>query len=174
MATLSVGIGEIQVSCCPDDVITALGLGSCVSIILYDRRTGTVGAVHAMLPTRKGLSEASDKRPGRYVDEGLEKILDMMGVRNGHGGRLTCALVGGAAMFEFTGPSTLDIGKNNLKMSHEMLRHYGIPIVASDTGGSNGRSVTVSVSDTIVRVRTVGVERVLTSLACGVAAKNVA
>lgn len=172
MANLSAGIGEIQVSCCPDDVIIALGLGSCVTIIVYDRPNGAVGMMHALLPTRKGLREAQDDRPGRYVDEGLHCMLNMMGVRSGHRGRLVGALVGGAAMFQFTGPSNLDIGTNNIEMSRQMLRHLNIPLVASEVGGTQSRSVTVTVADAAVRVRSIGSERLLTSLAaiCGAVA----
>lgn len=167
MATLSIGIGEMCVSSRPDDEIVALGLGSCVAIVLYDQCTTTVGAIHAMLPTRKGLRDSDGERPGRYVDEGLEKLFEMMRVRAGHGTRLACALVGGAAMFEFTGPSTLDIGKNNVKMSHELLKHFGIPILASDIGGNQGRSVMVAVGGAVVHVRTVGAQKPLVSLAQG-------
>ncbi len=163
MAKLSVGIGEIQTSTAPDDVIMALGLGSCVGIVFFDGRTGTVGVAHCMLPACR--TEREDDKPGRYVDRAVDELLSRMGVCDIFAGRLVAAVAGGASMFQFTGPSTLDIGRQNIEAAERLLRGRSIPTAARDVGGCSGRSLIVHVTDGRVVVRTEGNERELTVLA---------
>ncbi len=169
MAPLSVGIGELQVSNNPDDVITALGLGSCVAIILYDRPTSTYGMLHAMLPTASGKNERG--KPARSVEDGLPALVKAM-IRAGAKGRgLEAVLVGGAAMFEFTGPSVMDIGDRNVEMAGKLLQERRIPILVKDVGGSSGRTVILEVGSGNVLVRTQGSAKQLICLRERVARK---
>lgn len=163
MAKLSVGIGEIQTSTAPDDVIMALGLGSCVGIVFFDALTGTVGVAHSMLPVCK--TERDDDKPCRYVDRAVDQLLLRMGVPACFTSRLVAAVVGGASMFQFTGPSTLDIGRQNIATAERLLRSHSIATAASEVGGSSGRSLIVHVADGRVVVRTEGNERDLIVLA---------
>ena len=154
MAKLSLGIGEIHVTGNPDDVILALGLGSCVALVLFDPSTDIIGAAHCLLPTHKPNPRESDDKPGRYVDIALPNIISQMGIAFSRLPILTSALVGGAAMFQFAANSALDIGKQNIAVASAMLEEYSIPLLASDVGGSQGRSVTINVADATVHVRT--------------------
>ena len=65
----------------------------------------------------------------------------------------------------FTGPSTLDIGRQNIEAAERLLRGRSIPTAARDVGGCSGRSLIVHVTDGRVVVRTEGNERELTVLA---------
>ena len=162
MAPYSVGIGELQVSKKPGDVISALGLGSCVAIVLHDPRTGTIGMLHALLPESEKPGESS--KPARFVDPGLPNLLkrmDKIGVRRN---QLSAVLVGGAAMFEFTGAPLMDIGARNVATARKLLAEYGIPIVAEDVGGNRGRTVTVQVGEGSVTVRADGNQKCLICL----------
>lgn len=164
MARLSVGIGEMQHSCSADDVIVALGLGSCVAVVLFDPVTEAVGMVHCMLPTCNSGNPVVDDRPGRYVDAGVPELIRRMGHSPGPRCKLVAAMAGGAAMFQFTGPSSLDIGRHNAEVAERVLSSFGIRILASDVGGSQGRTVSVAVGDPLVTVRSVGNETVLTHM----------
>ncbi len=172
MAPLSTGIGELEVSNNSDDVITALGLGSCVAIILYDPSTGTVGMLHAMLPTSTGQQDPS--KPARNVEEGLPRLLEAMRKAGARRQALCAALVGGAAMFEFTGPSMLEIGSRNIDVARKMLKDYHIPLLASDVGGNRGRTVLVKVANATVTVRMEGNQKELVCLSCKAALKRAA
>ncbi len=154
MAKLSLGIGHIHVTNSPDDVIVALGLGSCVALVLFDASTGTIGAAHCMLPARRADARESEDKPGRYVDVALPNIINQMGITSSGSRALTSALVGGAAMFQFAADSVLDIGTRNIAVASAMLDDYDIPLLAADVGGSQGRSVTINVAAATVRVRT--------------------
>jgi len=164
LARLSVGIGEIKVSRQPGDIITALGLGSCVAIVLSDNAIGAVAVAHCMLPLQTDGGAKDPEKPGRYVDGALPQLISDLEALGSRCERLVSALVGGAAMFEFTGPTTLDIGSRNVDTARAVLREYGIPLVASDVGGGQGRTVTVEVADATVHVRTMGAEKKLVSL----------
>ena len=164
MANLSVGIGEIKASRQPGDIITALGLGSCVAIVLSDNAIGAVVVAHCMLPLQTDGGTKDPEKPGRYVDAALPQLISDLDDLGSRCEGLVSALVGGAAMFEFTGPTTLDIGARNVDRAREVLREYGIPLMASDVGGSQGRTVTVAVADATVHVRTMGAEKELVCL----------
>lgn len=164
MANLSAGIGQICVSACPDDVITAVGLGSCVAIVLYDSFCDQTGVVHCMLPADTRRKTDANDRPGRYVDTGATELMRRMSVPQQRVSRLVAAIVGGAAMFDFKGPSELDIGKSNIAAAKAILREYEVPVLASDTGGNQGRTLRVVCDDGTVTVRTLGQQRTLICL----------
>ncbi|MFO7946007.1 MAG: chemotaxis protein CheD [Armatimonadota bacterium] len=164
MANLSAGIGQICVSGCPDDVISAVGLGSCVAVVLYDGFSDQLGVVHCMLPADKGRQADASDRPGRYVDTGVTELVRRMSVPPQRVSRLVAALVGGAAMFEFNGPSELDIGKSNITAARQILCEFQVQVLAADTGGNQGRTLKVQCDDGTVTVRTLGQERTLICL----------
>ena len=172
MAKLSLGIGHIHVTNSPDDVIVALGLGSCVALVLFDARTDIVGAAHCMLPVQKADTCEAGEKPGRYVDAALSRLLSDMRDLGSRCDALVSALVGGAAMFEFTGPSTLDIGARNVDTARQVLREYAIPLLASDVGGNQGRTAPIHVADATIHVRTMGAEQELVCLRRRAAAKR--
>ncbi len=160
MANLAAGIGEICVGR-SGDTISAIGLGSCVAIVLHDPRTDKIGVVHSMLPAAKNPQADADERPGRYVDTGIAELLVRMSVPPNRVSRLTAVMVGGAAMFEFGDSTTMDIGKKNIAATERVLAEYDIPIVKADTGGSQGRTVKVQCDDATVTVRCVAESRKL-------------
>jgi len=164
LARLSAGIGEIRASRQPDDTITALGLGSCVAIVLADNSIGAVAVAHCMLPAQPADTREHLEKPGRYVDAALPHLLSHMRDLGSSCNGLVSALVGGAAMFDFTGPTTLDIGSRNVDTARQVLRESGIALLASDVGGNQGRTVTIEVADATVYVRAMGVEKQLVSL----------
>jgi chemotaxis protein CheD len=163
--TLYAGIGEMHVSGRPEETLAAIGLGSCVAIILYDPQTGLAGMAHCLLPAeRPGKPSTSDK-PALYVQTGLPTLIQAM-LRAGASKAALCAvLVGGAAMFDFGGRSLLDVGSDNVAAARAALQSHGIPLVASDLGGNQGRSVNLCIGDPCVMVRMDAKERRLISLA---------
>ncbi len=56
-------------------------------------------------------------------------------------------------MFQFSGPSMLDIGNQNIKKATEMLKAEGIPLVAAELGGHQGRTATLHIANGTVTVR---------------------
>jgi chemotaxis protein CheD len=118
-------------------VVLKTTLGSCVGIILADRRNEVFGLAHVMLPE----SLPHDETPGKYADSAVPALVALMAGRaGGASGKLEAYLVGGASMFEAAGIMT-DIGNRNVEAAHRAVRRLNIPVVFDDTGGRLGRTV---------------------------------
>jgi chemotaxis protein CheD len=130
-------------------VILKSTLGSCVGIILADRRNQVYGLAHAMLPEKV----PGDQTPGKYADSAVPALLALMEQLAGAPpGKLEAFLVGGAAMFEASGLS--DIGERNVRVARQAVGRLGIPVVFDDTGGSLGRTVLFDCQSATASVRT--------------------
>jgi chemotaxis protein CheD len=78
-------------------------------------------------------------------------------------GPIAGKLAGGAALFgNLLGSGGTQMGARNVAAARAALAAAGIRLVAEDTGGANGRSVSLDVSTGAFTVRSVrGEERVL-------------
>jgi len=154
-AGLGVGIGEIVVSTERGVVITALGLGSCIGVVMMDPSAAVAGMAHVMLPeSRAGATTP----PGKFADTAVPALLAAVLDRGGRRERLVTKLAGGAQMFGGSGAGVLNIGERNAVAVHAALTGVGIRARATDTGGGFGRTVQVEVGAAAVIVRRVGAE----------------
>ncbi|MDD3622666.1 MAG: chemotaxis protein CheD [Methanofollis sp.] len=128
-----IGIGEYYVG---GDPMTTIGLGSCIALILHDKRHGVGAMAHVMLPESKGQTD----RPGKYADTALGILLEGLDSFGSRNGSLRAKMVGGANMFGFN-DNNLNIGERNIEAVHLALDHQHIPLIAEDIGGKVGRSV---------------------------------
>ena len=153
----SVGIGQIVASADPGVVISALGLGSCIGLVLADAHAGVAGMAHVMLPaSRPGASGP----PGKFADTAVPALLDQVLRLGADRVRLQAKIAGGAQMFGggAAAASMMNIGERNATAVREALKAIGMRVRAADTGGNAGRSMQVSVSGGAVTVRAVGGE----------------
>jgi chemotaxis protein CheD len=145
---VSVPIGRWAVAAAPTRIQTLLG--SCVAVVLHDR-VGKFGALaHVVLPDSRGAAD----HPGKYADTAIPAMLAELKGRAGPAivGRLTAKLVGGAAMFQTTGPVT--IGASNGEAAERILAGLGIPVVGRDLGGDSGRRVVFDIATGRLSIRT--------------------
>lgn len=143
-----------------DVIISTLGLGSCVAIMLYDGSSRIGGLAHILLPS-EGLSLDSDNR-AKFPSTAIPLLVEDMRKR-GAWGRPMAKIVGGASMFASLLPSGgINMGERNVEATKRVLRLAEIPLVASDTGGEHGRSVYFHLNDGRVVVKSLKMgERVL-------------
>jgi chemotaxis protein CheD len=132
---VKVGVGDLAVAS-DGATLTTSGLGSCVAIALVDPETDARGLLHAMLPSANG-TVSHTPRPAKYVDSGLDALVDELASAGASPGRLEARLVGGAEMLDLTAA----VGPRNVASARESLERTGIPIVASDVGDAVGRTV---------------------------------
>lgn len=133
-----IGIGEHAVAAEPA-VISTSGLGSCVGIGLYDGN-GRGGLAHCMLPSATEAGNDDPEKPAKYVDTGIEVLRDELVEAGATPGRLRAVLAGGSDMLGFSdGPA---VGERNVAAARTVLEERGIPILAAETGGEQGRSLT--------------------------------
>jgi chemotaxis protein CheD len=147
-----VRMGELAVSSAPGHVLVSLGLGSCIGLALVDRRMGVAGLAHIVLPQSQGhVNENTRKFADLAVPELLAELVEA-GARKV---RLEAVVVGGASMFAVSAAS-LEVGQRNEAAVLELMKAHRIPVVASATGGSKGRTIRVEVGTSAVTVREAG------------------
>lgn len=134
-----------------DAVVSTLGLGSCVAIILYARASRVGGFAHVLLPDESFSRERTNA--AKFATTAVPMLLAALEAR-GAKGPIVAKLVGGASMFGTLLPAGgVNMGDRNAEAARQALADAGIPIVAEDTGGDFGRSVFLNVADGTVRVR---------------------
>lgn len=153
---ISVGVAEHGVATNGETLRTS-GLGSCVAVALYDPRSETRGLLHAMLPDRDERAPPTASA-AKYVDSGIDSLLDRMADAGGVSTRLDARLVGGSEMIDLAGEA---VGPRNVEAAKAELEARSIPVVASDVGGGVGRTVNFE-ADGSLHVRGAdGFERIL-------------
>jgi chemotaxis protein CheD len=146
----AVGIAEVKTARSPDR-LTAYGLGSCVGISLYDRQNKIGGMAHVMLPSSQLYSRTAV--PGKYADTAIESLLKALLEEGANLTALEAKLVGGANMFASIIPQAVPIGMRNVSASRDKLLEKGIPVLAEEVGGSQGRTVFFSLLDGRMEIR---------------------
>lgn len=148
-----VQIAELAVACDPDGELVAVGLGSCVALVLLgatDERRRTCGLAHVLLPVG---SRGEGAGPAKYADRAVPALMDAMLLAGTRRHTLRAALIGGASMFGFTSASGQDIGERNVVALEHALHSARVPLTALDVGGGSGRSVRVEPGPGRVLVR---------------------
>lgn len=154
MKIVKVGMADLAVSKSPC-IITTLGLGSCVGIVLYDRKNKIGGLAHIMLPSSLDIKNNSNK--AKFADTAIEILIEKMIKIGANKNNLIAKLAGGSQMFKFgTQNEILRIGDRNVTASKKKLKECGIPVVAEDTGGNYGRTIELNCEDGSLMVRTIG------------------
>ena len=134
-----VGMADLNI-CLAPEVITTLGLGSCVGIVLYDSSIKLGGMVHIMLPDSTKIIHNENKY--KFADTGIRALLDIMVSKGAIQSRITAKIAGGAQMFGFQSTSDLlRVGEKNVEATKLQLNELNIPILAEDTGANYGRTI---------------------------------
>ena len=108
-----VRMGEIAVATGAGVLRTLLG--SCIGLVLYDRRARAGGLAHIVLPN----SQERTDQPGKYVDTAIPELIKQIESAAGGKLRLTARYAGGANMFSTANDAT--IGFQNAQRIHETL-----------------------------------------------------
>jgi len=159
--SIPVGMAEVKVSKTAEDSLSALGLGSCIGVCVYDSRARVAGLAHVMLPDSTATRGTDRVVEGKFADTAVPVLVQRVEALGGRRANLRAAIAGGAQVFSFASSSpALAIGSRNAEAVVGALRSAGIPLLAQDCGGSVGRTVTLDVASGLVRVRVVGGEPV--------------
>lgn len=136
---IKVGMADANI-CHSPDVITTLGLGSCVGVALYDKTTKIAGLVHVMLPDSTKVRQNQNK--AKFADTGIDMLIDMMRKEGANRSLLTAKIAGGAQMFAFgSNNDMLRVGQRNVEAVKAKLKELGIRILVEETGENYGRTV---------------------------------
>ena len=153
MGIIVVGMADLKVAKSPD-ILTTLGLGSCVGITLYDKLKKIGGLAHVMLPTYKGYE---GQNIAKFADSAIIELVNQLSRIGAARTQLVAKLAGGAHMFGRTQSNDmLKIGERNAAASLAILKQLGIPVQANDTGGSHGRTIELYIDTGALKIRSVG------------------
>jgi len=139
MATIKVGMADLNI-CKAPNMITTLGLGSCIGIAMYDPVTKVGGLAHIMLPDSTQMR--NNANIAKFADTGIEELLQRVIRAGANRNRLVSKIAGGAKMFEVSGMSNVsNIGERNALAAKQKVRELKIRLIAEDTGLNYGRTV---------------------------------
>ena len=155
MKTVIIGIAECSIIKPPDKIAT-LGLGSCCGVVLYDRLTKLAGMVHVMLPLAGSFKDNTNK--AKFADSGVLLLHNELLAAGASRRNVVAKLAGGAHMFAHSAVQSdlLKVGERNVHVCREMLMQQGIPLVAEDTLGTHGRTITFDPLTGMLHIKTVG------------------
>jgi chemotaxis protein CheD len=150
----AIGIADVRVGG-PGEVLAVIGLGSCVAVAIRDavRRRGSLA--HIMLPQQGYGRRRPDENMRKYADVAVPeaiRALEQIGCRRAD---MAAKIAGGASIFELGRGDLGDIGSRNAEAVVKVLAAEGIPLVAADTGGREGRTVEFLIDTGELVVRTV-------------------
>lgn len=169
--TITVEMGEIAVSRSPAERLTAVGLGACVALCLYDPQSLMGGMAHIVLPqssapATQGRRAAIPSLPGKCADTAVSNLIAHLHERGADPRRLYAAIAGGARIFSHAPDvgglgaspvlSRLEIGARNIVTVRAALEATGIPLLAMEVGDCCGRTVTLCIDTGNVLVRRIG------------------
>ena len=151
---IKVGMADLKVAKAPN-ILTTLGLGSCIGLTLYDPQAQIGGLVHYMLPDSTKLK--NNGNIAKFGDTGIRELLDQMIKAGAVQRRLVAKIAGGACMFEISSSSTMgNVGLRNTEEAKLILAELKIPLIAEDTGLNYGRTVELDCSNGDFVIKAVG------------------
>lgn len=153
---IKVGMADLNTAKAPD-VLTTLGLGSCIGLTLYDPVAKVGGLVHYMLPDSTKLRNNSNI--AKFGDTGIRELYRRVISEGANKRRLVAKMAGGAKMFEASGLSGIgNVGDRNAEEAKIILKELGIPLIAEDTGLNYGRTVELHCDTGEFYIKSVGKE----------------
>ena len=150
---IKVGMADYKVGRSPSTLIS-YGLGSCIGISLYDPQRKIGGLLHIMLPdsTQARFSD----NPAKFADTGIPLMINDVIALGASRSRLVAKIAGGAQMFAFSNATDImRVGTRNAETCKQILRKNGIKVIADDTGGNYGRTVSIDLSTGSYKVKTI-------------------
>lgn len=133
--------GELFASAEPYQVKTILG--SCVAICLWDKRRGAGGMNHFLLPSSRDGQPVSL----RYADQATRTLLERLQTLGCQPPNLRAKIFGGAALFQTRDLYPGTLGAKNVAAALELMESAGIPVIARETGGPQGRKLLFNTDD---------------------------
>lgn len=146
---VSIGLGKAAFSNDIKDVFVIHGLGSCIGLALYDKRSRCGGLCHIVLP----VSENPDpEEPARFANTAVPWAINKLLELGANRMNLVAKIVGGASLFGSSSP-LLNIGERNIEAVSAALDIHRIPLAAQEVGGDKGRTMALYIADGRVEVR---------------------
>jgi len=156
MQEINLKIGEMEITTNHGLILVASGLGSCIGLAVYDKKSRMAGMAHIALPDSSIKHEKDvDEEFGKYADTAVPAILERMLSLGSKKDDLIIKIAGGANIYNFKEDSSLfNIGERNVQAVEEAVKGLNLSITKADTGGNIGRSLKLSVINGMFYLKT--------------------
>ena len=162
MSRVAVGIADLRTGG-PGEVLAAVGLGSCVAVAIRDRLRLRGSLAHIMLPQQSDGRRRAGENMRKYAEVAVPEAIRALEYIGCHRADMEAKIAGGASIFDSgRAADGSDIGSRNVEAVIRILAEQGVPLLASDVGGREGRTIEFSIDTGELSVKTVrGSRRVL-------------
>lgn len=106
-------------------------LGSCVAVVISNRKAGVAGICHYIRPRLPGNAQPR----AVYGTVAIISLIRLLLERGGSAGDLEAQVIGGS---DLPGRS---LGKENADIAVKILKKRGVHIASADVGGNKGRKI---------------------------------
>jgi chemotaxis protein CheD len=151
-AATVVGLGALHATSDADAVLVTYALGSCLGVAVYDPVACVGGLLHAMMPRSDVAAERAEAQPGLFVDTGIPALFRACYALGARKERLIVRLAGAASTRDLDGDH-FQIGRRNLLMARQLFWKNGVLVRAHETGGKAWRTMSLTMHDGAVTVR---------------------
>lgn len=151
MEKIVVGIADGKIARI-GQALVSYALGSCVGVCLYDKENKIAAMAHIILPDK--CQAVNKGNVYKFAVEGTRELIEEICRQGANRRNLVAKLAGGAKMFNGA-EAGWDIGYLNVENVKKTLKEEHIRIIAEDTGGGHGRTITFRGDDGILEVSTV-------------------
>ncbi|MCK5199164.1 MAG: chemotaxis protein CheD [Spirochaetales bacterium] len=138
-----IGIGHIKVAATQGDEIKTYALGSCIAVILYDKKLKIAGMMHIALPDSTVNTEKARSLPGYFADTGLPILLSEFKKLGGELKTTIIKIAGGSNIMDEN--KTFDIGRRNAIAVKRFLWKHRLGVIKEDIGGNISRTVSIDI-----------------------------
>lgn len=122
-----------------EDTIISTILGSCVAVALHDPTLRIGGLNHFMLPGSIDSKRGFNQESAKYGLFAMEILVNELLKRGANKRNLTAKVFGGGHVLHAS--TAGNVPRSNVEFAIEFLQTEGIPIKASDVGGTQARKL---------------------------------
>jgi chemotaxis protein CheD len=140
-----IGIGELAVSTAAGRSITTHAVGSCIAVCIFDPIARVAGMLHFLLPEAAINPARARSNPAVFAATGIPLLFQTAYAQGLMKDRAIVKLIGGAVMGQTQ--TSFNTGTRNLLAAKNLLWRNGVFVAAEDVGGTDARTVHMSVAD---------------------------
>jgi chemotaxis protein CheD len=126
-------------------------LGSCLAVALWHPERCLGGMCHFLLPSRQRRGD--EPLDGRYGDEALEALVNMLRAARCAPAEFHAHLYGGADTMPEGGALKFNVGARNIEQGFNLVDRYGFQIQGVDVGEDVPRTVVLTLATGEVSMR---------------------
>lgn len=130
-------------------VIIKTVLGSCVAVIIFDKKKKFAGLVHYLLPVSPDKSVST-----KYGDVAVPTLINKFLNAGSLIGDLEASIAGGAFII-FDQSEIFFIGDRNVDIAQKILKQNNVRIKSQNVGGEKGRKVFFDTENNQIGVQTI-------------------